>query len=63
LARQEKTPASAEETEEVVAASMEPKLTPEQDFKARRSEAIKAKALEIETVARLFFHMKQPHFC
>ncbi|XP_034390800.1 periphilin-1-like [Cyclopterus lumpus] len=53
----EKTPASGEETkeaeeaeevEEEVAASMEPKLTPEQDFKARRSEAIKAKALEIE---------------
>lgn len=27
---------------------MEPKLTPEEDFKARRSEAIRAKALEIE---------------
>ncbi|TNN62718.1 Periphilin-1 [Liparis tanakae] len=48
----EKTPASAEETEEAAAASMEPKLTPEQDFKARRSEAIKAKALEIETLYR-----------
>ncbi|XP_054476087.1 periphilin-1-like isoform X2 [Anoplopoma fimbria] len=44
----EKTPASVAETEEVVAASMEPKPTPEEDFKARRSEAIKAKALEIE---------------
>ncbi|XP_042352448.1 periphilin-1 isoform X2 [Plectropomus leopardus] len=45
----EKTPASVAETEEeVAAASMEPKLTPEDDFKARRSEAIKAKALEIE---------------
>nr|XP_046249440.1 periphilin-1-like [Scatophagus argus] len=45
----EKTPASVAETEEVVDASMEPKLTPEEDFKARRLEAIKAKALEIET--------------
>ncbi|XP_044049211.1 periphilin-1-like isoform X2 [Siniperca chuatsi] len=44
----EKTPASVAETEEVVAASMEPKLTLEVDFKARRLEAIKAKALEIE---------------
>ncbi|XP_068459387.1 periphilin-1-like [Clinocottus analis] len=44
----EKTPASVVETEEVVAASMEPKPTPAEDFKARRSEAIKAKALEIE---------------
>ncbi|XP_029290108.1 periphilin-1 isoform X2 [Cottoperca gobio] len=44
----EKTPASVAETEEVVAASMEPKLTPDEDFKARRSEAIKTKALEIE---------------
>ncbi|XP_041795655.1 uncharacterized protein LOC121608445 isoform X3 [Chelmon rostratus] len=44
----EKTPASAAETEEAVAASMEPKLTPEDGFKARRLEAIKAKALEIE---------------
>ncbi|KAM9352197.1 uncharacterized protein ABDE67_007053 [Symphorus nematophorus] len=45
----EKTPASVAETEEeVVAASVEPKPTPEEDFKARRSEAIKAKALEIE---------------
>ncbi|KAI3371146.1 hypothetical protein L3Q82_023776, partial [Scortum barcoo] len=43
----EKTSASVAETEEVVAASMEPKLTPE-DFKAYRLEAIKAKALEIE---------------
>lgn len=31
-----------------MAASMEPKLTPEEDFKACRMEAIKAKALEIE---------------
>lgn len=31
-----------------MAASTEPKLTPEDDFKARRSEAINAKALEIE---------------
>lgn len=45
----EKTPASVAETEEEVAASMEPKPTPEEDFKARRVEAIKAKALEIET--------------
>uniref|UniRef100_UPI0037E75078 periphilin-1-like n=1 Tax=Semicossyphus pulcher TaxID=241346 RepID=UPI0037E75078 len=45
----EKTPASVAETEEeVVAASVEPKPTPDEDFKARRSEAIKAKALEIE---------------
>ncbi|KAE8296087.1 Periphilin-1 [Larimichthys crocea] len=44
----EKTAASVAETEEVAAASMEPKLTPEADFKARRSEAIKAKALDIE---------------
>ncbi|XP_045892558.1 periphilin-1-like [Micropterus dolomieu] len=46
----EKMPASVAETEEVVAPSMEPKLTskPEEDFKARRLEAIKAKAFEIE---------------
>uniref|UniRef100_A0A8C9XIS6 Periphilin 1 n=1 Tax=Sander lucioperca TaxID=283035 RepID=A0A8C9XIS6_SANLU len=44
----EKSPAFVAETEEVVAASMEPKLTPEEDLKARRLEAIKAKALEIE---------------
>ncbi|XP_067356251.1 periphilin-1-like isoform X2 [Channa argus] len=45
----EKTSASVVESEEVVAAaSMEPKPTPEEDFKARRLEAIKAKALEIE---------------
>lgn len=45
----EKTPASVAETEEeVAAASAEPKPTPEDDFKARRSEAINAKALEIE---------------
>ncbi|XP_029377986.1 periphilin-1 isoform X2 [Echeneis naucrates] len=45
----EKTPASQPELEEVVAASMEPTPTPENDFKTRRLEAIKAKALEIET--------------
>ncbi|XP_041652059.1 periphilin-1-like [Cheilinus undulatus] len=44
----EKTPAPAAETEEVVAASVEPKPTPDDDLKARRLEAIKAKALEIE---------------
>lgn len=44
----EKTPASAAETREEVAASVEPKPTPDDDFKARRLEAIKAKALEIE---------------
>lgn len=52
MACQEKTAASVAETEEVAAASMEPKLTPEADFKARRSEAIKAKALDIEKVVR-----------
>lgn len=52
LTRQEKTPASVAETEEVVAAGMEPELTPEEDFKARRLNAIKAKALEIEKVIR-----------
>ncbi|KAM7414921.1 hypothetical protein PAMA_019642 [Pampus argenteus] len=45
---QEKPAASAAESEEVVAASMEPKPTPKEDFKARRLEAIQAKALEIE---------------
>ncbi|XP_040894795.1 periphilin-1 [Toxotes jaculatrix] len=45
----EKTPASVAESEEVVAASMEPEPTPEEDLKTRRLEAIKAKALEIET--------------
>ncbi|XP_022066306.1 periphilin-1-like [Acanthochromis polyacanthus] len=45
----EKPSASVAVSEEVAAASMEPKLTPEEDFKARRLEAIKAKALEIET--------------
>ncbi|XP_023256046.1 periphilin-1-like [Seriola lalandi dorsalis] len=44
----EKTPASVADSEEVVAASMEPKPTPKEDFKTRRLEAIKAKALEIE---------------
>ncbi|KAK2842515.1 hypothetical protein Q5P01_012715 [Channa striata] len=45
----EQTSASVVESEEVVAAaSTEPKPTPEEDFKARRLEAIKAKALEIE---------------
>lgn len=41
-----------EEVEEMVSASMEPKPTPEEDFKARRLEAIKAKALEVEKVVR-----------
>ncbi|XP_034031986.1 periphilin-1-like isoform X2 [Thalassophryne amazonica] len=45
---EEKSVASVEEPEEVVAASVEPKSTPEEDIKARRLEAIKAKALEIE---------------
>ncbi|XP_067446383.1 periphilin-1 isoform X2 [Thunnus thynnus] len=44
----EKPPGSAAETEDAVAASMEPKPTPEKDLKARRLEAIQAKALEIE---------------
>lgn len=44
----EKASASVAESEEVVAASMEPQPTPEKDIKARRLEAIKAKALEIE---------------
>nr|XP_019934850.1 PREDICTED: periphilin-1-like [Paralichthys olivaceus]XP_019934851.1 PREDICTED: periphilin-1-like [Paralichthys olivaceus]XP_019934852.1 PREDICTED: periphilin-1-like [Paralichthys olivaceus] len=43
----EKT-ASVVETQEVLAASMEPKSTPVDDSKAGRLEAIKAKALEIE---------------
>lgn len=34
----------------MAAASMEPTLTPEEDFKARRLKAIKAKAVEIEKV-------------
>uniref|UniRef100_A0A096MF31 Periphilin 1 n=1 Tax=Poecilia formosa TaxID=48698 RepID=A0A096MF31_POEFO len=48
LSAKEKPSASAAETEEVAAASAEPKLTPEEDLKARRSEAIKAKVAEIE---------------
>lgn len=48
VSSKEKPSASAAETEEVAAASAEPKLTPEEDFKARRSEAIKAKVAEIE---------------
>lgn len=40
------------EAEEEATASMEPKLTPEEDVKARRSEAIQAKALEIEKAYR-----------
>ncbi|XP_055078445.1 periphilin-1-like [Periophthalmus magnuspinnatus] len=45
----ESPPASvAQPEEEVEAASVEPKSTLEQDVKARRLEAIKAKALEIE---------------
>lgn len=42
------------ESEEVVAASMEPKPTPAEDLKTRRLEAIKAKALEIEKVVRFY---------
>lgn len=45
---EEKTPASVAETEKVVTASMEPEPTLDEDLKARRLEAIKAKALEIE---------------
>ncbi|XP_034541129.1 periphilin-1-like isoform X2 [Notolabrus celidotus] len=45
---EEKTPASVAETEKAVTASMEPELTLDEDLKARRLEAIKAKALEIE---------------
>ncbi|KAK7892147.1 hypothetical protein WMY93_024110 [Mugilogobius chulae] len=52
LAFQGSPPASIAELEEEEAASVEPeptpKPTPEQELKARRSEAIKAKALEIE---------------
>ncbi|XP_041853186.1 periphilin-1-like isoform X3 [Melanotaenia boesemani] len=44
----EKPSASVTESEEVAAASMEPTLTPEKDLKARRLEAIEAKAQEIE---------------
>uniref|UniRef100_A0A8C8E2S2 Periphilin 1 n=1 Tax=Oryzias sinensis TaxID=183150 RepID=A0A8C8E2S2_9TELE len=44
----DQTSASVAESEEVAAASAEPKLTPEEDLKARRLEAIKAKAVEIE---------------
>lgn len=45
----ESPPASvAEPEEEAEAASVEPEPTPEPDLKARRVEAIKAKALEIE---------------
>ena len=36
----------------VATASAEAKLTPGEDFKARRLEAIKAKAVEIEKVIR-----------
>lgn len=43
----ENPPASAAKLEEVVAASVEPEPTPEKDLKARRLEAIRAKALEI----------------
>ncbi|KAM8891219.1 uncharacterized protein AB9W97_011864 isoform 2-T2 [Spinachia spinachia] len=50
----EKAAASVAETEtqEAAAAGVEPKPTPEEVFKARRSEAIKAKAVEIETQYR-----------
>ncbi|CAL9696911.1 unnamed protein product [Knipowitschia caucasica] len=41
-------PSVPEPEQEAEAASMEPEPTPEQDLKARRLEAIKAKALEIE---------------
>lgn len=34
----------------MAAASVEPRLTPEEDFKARRLKAIRAKAVEIEKV-------------
>lgn len=45
----------------MAAASVEPKLTPEEDFKARRVEAIKAKALEIKKVRKIC-STKQPGF-
>uniref|UniRef100_A0A667WBN8 Periphilin 1 n=1 Tax=Myripristis murdjan TaxID=586833 RepID=A0A667WBN8_9TELE len=48
----EKNPASPAVLQEVVAASTDPKLTPEEDFKARRAQAIAGKALEIETLYR-----------
>ncbi|XP_037538951.1 periphilin-1 [Nematolebias whitei] len=51
LSSKEKTSASAAESaepEEAAAASVEPTLTPEEDLKARRWEAINAKVLEIE---------------
>ncbi|CAN9498953.1 unnamed protein product [Ophioblennius macclurei] len=44
----EEPSASLVEPKEETDASMEPKPTPEEDFKARRSEAIRAKAQEIE---------------
>ncbi|XP_015237811.1 PREDICTED: periphilin-1-like [Cyprinodon variegatus] len=44
----EKSSASAAETEAVAAANSEPKIIQEEDIKARRSEAIKAKVAEIE---------------
>lgn len=50
MAPQENPPASAAKLEEVVAASVEPEPTPEKDLKARRLEAIRAKALEIMKV-------------
>ncbi|XP_071389191.1 periphilin-1-like isoform X1 [Centroberyx affinis] len=51
VSSKENPPASVTESEEAVAASTEPK-TPEEDFKARRAQAIAAKALEIETLYR-----------
>lgn len=48
VSSKEQPSASVAEPEEEATASMEPKPTPEEDFKARRSEAIRAKALEIE---------------
>ncbi|XP_038164827.1 periphilin-1-like isoform X2 [Cyprinodon tularosa] len=44
----EKSSASAAETEAVAAANSEPNIIQEEDIKARRSEAIKAKVAEIE---------------
>ncbi|KAM9854616.1 uncharacterized protein ACBR49_003151 isoform 2-T2 [Aulostomus maculatus] len=44
----EKPSSSALETEEVVTSTVKPKLTQDQDVKACRSEAIKAKAVEVE---------------
>ncbi|XP_072242314.1 uncharacterized protein [Leuresthes tenuis] len=48
VSSKENSSASVAESEEATAASMEPKQNPEEDLKARRLEAIEAKALEIE---------------